>query len=92
MPADRDDEITRLGHTLNHMLDRLEASAGRERRSPPGGAGRRPPRSPSGRGAGPGRRTPRAGEVRAWRITSGIEATGRTDPPLGSRWPGGGRR
>ncbi|MFE3409209.1 ATP-binding protein [Streptomyces mirabilis] len=32
VPADRDDEITRLGHTLNHMLDRLEASAERERR------------------------------------------------------------
>ncbi|MCG7204415.1 sensor histidine kinase [Streptomyces arenae] len=32
VPADRQDEITRLGHTLNHMLDRLEASAERERR------------------------------------------------------------
>ncbi|WP_073898466.1 HAMP domain-containing sensor histidine kinase [Streptomyces sp. IBSBF 2390] len=32
VPADRDDEITRLGHTLNHVLDRLEASAERERR------------------------------------------------------------
>ncbi|MEV7381264.1 sensor histidine kinase [Streptomyces lydicus] len=32
VPDDRDDEITRLGHTLNHMLDRLEASAERERR------------------------------------------------------------
>ena len=32
VPADRDDEITRLGHTLNQMLDRLEASAERERR------------------------------------------------------------
>ncbi|MGW3127046.1 ATP-binding protein [Streptomyces sp. NPDC001123] len=32
VPADRDDEITRLGHTLNHMLDRLAASAERERR------------------------------------------------------------
>ncbi|MEU6548687.1 ATP-binding protein [Streptomyces sp. NPDC046915] len=32
VPADRDDEITRLGHTLNRMLDRLEASAERERR------------------------------------------------------------
>ncbi|MEU8471871.1 HAMP domain-containing sensor histidine kinase [Streptomyces sp. NPDC029006] len=31
VPADRDDEITRLGHTLNRMLDRLEASAVRER-------------------------------------------------------------
>ncbi|WP_055548923.1 HAMP domain-containing sensor histidine kinase [Streptomyces sp. NBRC 110028] len=31
MPEDRDDEITRLGHTLNQMLDRLEASAERER-------------------------------------------------------------
>ncbi|MFF7974604.1 ATP-binding protein [Streptomyces sp. NPDC007905] len=30
VPADRDDEITRLGHTLNRMLDRLEASAERE--------------------------------------------------------------
>ncbi|MEU9481364.1 HAMP domain-containing sensor histidine kinase [Streptomyces sp. NPDC048191] len=32
VPADHDDEITRLGHTLNHMLDRLEESAERERR------------------------------------------------------------
>ncbi|MFD5542671.1 ATP-binding protein [Streptomyces sp. NPDC127079] len=32
VPADRQDEITRLGHTLNHMLDRLEAAAERERR------------------------------------------------------------
>ncbi|EST29963.1 sensor histidine kinase [Streptomyces roseochromogenus] len=32
VPADRDDEITRLGHTLNRMLDRLAASAVRERR------------------------------------------------------------
>ncbi|MGQ5638865.1 MULTISPECIES: ATP-binding protein [unclassified Streptomyces] len=32
VPADRDDEITRLGHTLNHMLDRLETAAERERR------------------------------------------------------------
>ncbi|MFF4489941.1 ATP-binding protein [Streptomyces sp. NPDC001544] len=32
VPDDRDDEITRLGHTLNHMLDRLEAAAERERR------------------------------------------------------------
>ncbi|MEU6539756.1 HAMP domain-containing sensor histidine kinase [Streptomyces sp. NPDC047000] len=32
VPADRDDEITRLGHTLNRMLDRLEASAEREHR------------------------------------------------------------
>ncbi|MFI6564495.1 ATP-binding protein [Streptomyces sp. NPDC050534] len=32
VPADRHDEITRLGHTLNHMLDRLDASAERERR------------------------------------------------------------
>ncbi|QDO43554.1 HAMP domain-containing protein [Streptomyces sp. RLB3-17] len=30
VPADRDDEITRLGHTLNRMLDRLAASATRE--------------------------------------------------------------
>jgi signal transduction histidine kinase len=28
--ADRDDELTRLGHTLNRMLDRLEAAADRE--------------------------------------------------------------
>ncbi|GHE07378.1 sensor histidine kinase [Streptomyces alanosinicus] len=32
VPADRDDEITRLGHTLNRMLDRLAAAAARERR------------------------------------------------------------
>ncbi|MFF8929574.1 ATP-binding protein [Streptomyces longwoodensis] len=32
VPADRHDEITRLGHTLNHMLDRLDAAAERERR------------------------------------------------------------
>ncbi|MEV5958249.1 HAMP domain-containing sensor histidine kinase [Streptomyces sp. NPDC051987] len=32
VPTDRDDEITRLGHTLNHMLDQLEAAAERERR------------------------------------------------------------
>ncbi|MEV6947235.1 HAMP domain-containing sensor histidine kinase [Streptomyces sp. NPDC051172] len=32
VPADHDDEITRLGHTLNHMLDRLDASAERQRR------------------------------------------------------------
>ncbi|MEU6770596.1 HAMP domain-containing sensor histidine kinase [Streptomyces sp. NPDC046759] len=32
VPVDRDDEITRLGHTLNHMLDRLQTSAERERR------------------------------------------------------------
>ncbi|MEU5256347.1 HAMP domain-containing sensor histidine kinase [Streptomyces longwoodensis] len=31
VPGDRDDEITRLGHTLNHMLDRLQAAAERER-------------------------------------------------------------
>jgi signal transduction histidine kinase len=30
VPTDRDDEITRLGHTLNRMLDRLEGSAARE--------------------------------------------------------------
>ena len=30
IPADRDDEITRLGHTLNHMLDQLAASTARE--------------------------------------------------------------
>jgi signal transduction histidine kinase len=30
VPSDRDDEITRLGHTLNHMLDRLAASSARE--------------------------------------------------------------
>lgn len=29
--ADRDDELTRLGHTLNELLDGLEASARRER-------------------------------------------------------------
>ena len=32
VPEDRDDELTRLGHTLNQMLERLEASAERERR------------------------------------------------------------
>ncbi len=32
VPADRDDELTRLGHTLNGMLDRLQAAADRERR------------------------------------------------------------
>ncbi|MEU7054813.1 HAMP domain-containing sensor histidine kinase [Streptomyces sp. NPDC046197] len=32
VPADRDDELTRLGHTLNRMLDHLEASTERERR------------------------------------------------------------
>lgn len=32
VPADRDDELTRLGHTLNGMLDRLQAAAERERR------------------------------------------------------------
>ncbi|MFG2114488.1 ATP-binding protein [Streptomyces sp. NPDC048718] len=32
VPADRDDELTRLGHTLNGMLDRLEDAAERERR------------------------------------------------------------
>lgn len=32
VPADRDDELTRLGHTLNRMLDHLEASAEREHR------------------------------------------------------------
>ncbi|MEU6573707.1 ATP-binding protein [Streptomyces sp. NPDC046805] len=32
VPVDRDDEITRLGHTLNRMLDRLEASTAREHR------------------------------------------------------------
>ena len=32
VPEDRDDELTRLGHTLNEMLERLEASAERERR------------------------------------------------------------
>ncbi|MEU1535965.1 histidine kinase dimerization/phospho-acceptor domain-containing protein [Streptomyces fagopyri] len=30
VPTDRDDEVTRLGHTLNRMLDRLAASAARE--------------------------------------------------------------
>ncbi|MET8102167.1 histidine kinase dimerization/phospho-acceptor domain-containing protein [Streptomyces sp. NPDC005236] len=30
VPTDRDDEITRLGHTLNRMLGRLAASAARE--------------------------------------------------------------
>ncbi|MGW5475366.1 HAMP domain-containing sensor histidine kinase [Streptomyces sp. NPDC004008] len=32
VPADRDDELTRLGHTLNRMLDHLEASTEREHR------------------------------------------------------------
>jgi len=32
VPADRDDEVTRLGHTLNEMLDALGASLDRERR------------------------------------------------------------
>ncbi|ARF58416.1 sensor histidine kinase [Streptomyces gilvosporeus] len=32
VPEDRDDELTRLGHTLNQMLDRLESAAERERR------------------------------------------------------------
>ena len=32
VPSDRDDEITRLGHTLNHMLDQLAASTAREHR------------------------------------------------------------
>jgi len=32
VPDDRDDELTRLGHTLNEMLERLEAAAERERR------------------------------------------------------------
>jgi two-component system, OmpR family, sensor kinase len=32
VPEDRDDELTRLGHTLNRMLDRLEAAAAREHR------------------------------------------------------------
>ncbi|MFE5008801.1 sensor histidine kinase [Streptomyces sp. NPDC056696] len=32
VPEDRDDELTRLGHTLNHMLASLEAAAERERR------------------------------------------------------------
>lgn len=30
VPTDRDDEITRLGHTLNHMLDQLAAASARE--------------------------------------------------------------
>ncbi|MEJ7834418.1 MAG: ATP-binding protein [Nocardioides sp.] len=32
VPADRDDEVTRLGHTLNQMLATLERSLDRERR------------------------------------------------------------
>ena len=32
VPAGRDDEVTRLGHTLNAMLDELERSLARERR------------------------------------------------------------
>ncbi|MFF0191025.1 ATP-binding protein [Streptomyces sp. NPDC005244] len=32
VPDDRDDELTRLGHTLNQMLERLESAAERERR------------------------------------------------------------
>ena len=32
VPAERDDEITRLGNTLNEMLDALEESLARERR------------------------------------------------------------
>lgn len=32
VPEDRDDELTRLGHTLNQMLGSLEAAAERERR------------------------------------------------------------
>jgi two-component system, OmpR family, sensor kinase len=32
VPAQRDDEVTRLGHTLNDMLDGLERSLARERR------------------------------------------------------------
>ncbi|TXC99469.1 ATP-binding protein [Streptomyces sp. ISID311] len=32
VPGDRNDELTRLGHTLNQMLDRLESAAARERR------------------------------------------------------------
>jgi signal transduction histidine kinase len=32
VPAGRDDEVTRLGHTLNDMLDGLERSLARERR------------------------------------------------------------
>jgi signal transduction histidine kinase len=31
VPRNRDDEVTRLGHTLNHMLDALERSLDRER-------------------------------------------------------------
>lgn len=31
VPAERDDEVTRLGHTLNAMLDQLEAALDRER-------------------------------------------------------------
>ncbi len=32
VPDDRDDEVTRLGHTLNRMLDTLESALERERR------------------------------------------------------------
>lgn len=32
VPADRDDEVTRLGHTLNDMLTALDAAMARERR------------------------------------------------------------
>jgi len=32
VPEDRDDEVTRLGHTLNRMLDTLESALERERR------------------------------------------------------------
>jgi len=32
VPEDRDDELTRLGHTLNKMLGRLQSAAERERR------------------------------------------------------------
>jgi two-component system, OmpR family, sensor kinase len=32
VPPDRDDEITRLGHTLNHLLDALETALDTERR------------------------------------------------------------
>ena len=32
VPRDRDDEVTRLGHTLNRMLDTLESALERERR------------------------------------------------------------
>ena len=32
VPEDRDDEVTRLGHTLNDMLDALEEALDRERR------------------------------------------------------------